>query len=66
MAFSFKNSRDQTYYLHKKVVKLRGSGKMQTIYFFARDTRPGSMDELPDGYKVKEVMRTGLPVLKKG
>ena len=66
MAYSFNNSRDQKYYLHKKTVKLRGSGKMQTIYFFARDQRPGAMNELPEGYKVKEVKRTGLPVLKKG
>ncbi len=66
MTFSFKNSRNQTYYLYKKIVKLRGSGKMQTIYFFARDQRSGGMDELPAGFKVKEVKRTGLPVLKKG
>lgn len=66
MAYSFKNTKNQTYYLHKKTVKLRGSGKMQTIYFFARDERPGAMDALPEGYKVKEVKRTGLPVLKKG
>ncbi len=66
MAYSFKNSQGQTYYLHKKAVKLRGSGKIQTIYFFARDQRSGSMDDLPAGYKVKEVQRTGLPVLKKG
>lgn len=66
MAFSYTNSRDQKYFLHKKTVKLRGSGKMQTIYFFARDQRSGQMDEVPAGFKVKEIKRTGLPVLKKG
>jgi hypothetical protein len=65
MAYEFKNSRGTTYYLHKKDVILRGSGKKQTIYFFARDVRPGSMDELPANMKVLEVKKTGLPVLKK-
>jgi hypothetical protein len=65
MAFSYKNKKDQTYFLHKTEVTLRGSGKHQTIYFFARETRKGSMDELPTGYKVVENKKTGLPVLKK-
>jgi hypothetical protein len=65
MAFEFTNSRGQKYYLHNKKVKLRGSGKEQTIYFFARDQRSGSLDAVPAGYMVKEVQRTGLPILKK-
>lgn len=65
MAFEFKNSRGTMYYLHKKDVILRGSGKKQTIYFFARDERPGSMDALPANMRVLEVKKTGLPVLKK-
>ena len=64
MAFSYTNKKSVTYYLHKKDVTLRG-GRLQTIYFFARDVRSGSMDSLPSGYKVIETERTGMPVLKK-
>ncbi len=35
------------------------------IYFFARDEREDSLDKVPDGYKVMETERTGMPVLKK-
>jgi hypothetical protein len=63
MAFSTKNSKGNTYYLHKKSVTLRG-GRQQTIYFFARDVRDGALDSVPSGYKVSE-SRNGLPVLKK-
>jgi hypothetical protein len=63
MAFSTKNSKGNTYYLHKKNVTLRG-GRQQTIYFFARDVRDGALDAVPSGYKVSE-SRNGLPVLKK-
>lgn len=65
MAFSYKNAKDQTYFLHMRDVILRGSGKKQRIYFFARVTGKGSLDEVPAGYKVIENKRTGLPVLKK-
>lgn len=65
MAFSYKNKKGDTYYLHSRAVTLRGSGKVQTIYFFARKESEGAMDTLPDAYMVKEVERTGLPVLKK-
>jgi len=64
MAFSYTNSKGQTYYLHKKDVTLK-NGRQQTIYFFARDVRDGAMDALPTGYKVIETERTGMPVLKK-
>ena len=64
MAFSFKNTKGVTYYLHFKDVTLRG-GKKQRIYFFARDVRDGSLDEVPAGYEVMETKRTGMPVLKK-
>ncbi len=64
MAYSFTNSKGVTYYLHFKDVTLRG-GKKQRIYFFARDVRDGSLDEVPAGYKVMETKRTGMPVLKK-
>lgn len=64
MAYSFTNSKGVVYYLHYKDVTLRG-GKEQRIYFFARDVRDGSLDEVPAGYKVIETQRTGMPVLKK-
>ena len=63
MAYSYKNSKGQTYYLHSRKVTLRGSGKEQTIYFFAREEKDGVMDDIPSGYSVKENTRTGLPVL---
>ena len=59
------NKKGDTYYLHSKDVTLRG-GRQQTIYFFARDVRSGSLDAVPAGYKVMETERTGMPVLKKG
>jgi uncharacterized membrane protein len=65
MAYSYKNSKGQTYYLHMRDVKLRGSGKTQRIYFFARETRSGSLNDVPTGYKVVENKKTGLPVLKR-
>jgi hypothetical protein len=64
MAYSYTNKKGDTYYLHSKDVTLRG-GRHQTIYFFAREVRDGSMDEVPAGYKVIETERTGMPVLKK-
>jgi hypothetical protein len=63
MAFSTKNSKGTTYYLHAKDVTLRG-GRKQRIYYFARDVRAGALDQVPTGYKVSE-SRNGLPVLKK-
>jgi hypothetical protein len=64
MAFSYTNSKGQTYYLHMKEVTLK-NGRQQTIYFFARDVRDGSLDAVPAGYEVMETQRTGMPVLKK-
>ena len=64
MAFSFTNSKSQTYYLHKKEVTLK-NGRKQTIFFFAREVRDGALDEVPAGYQVVETQRTGMPVLKK-
>lgn len=64
MAYSFKNSKGQTYYLHSKDVTLK-NGRRQTIYYFARDVRSGALDSVPGGYKVMETKRTGMPVLKK-
>ena len=64
MAYEFKNSRGVSYYLHSKQVNLKG-GRLQTIYFFARDVRPGALNEVPAGYVVKETTKTGMPILKK-
>ena len=63
MAFSHTNSKGQTYYLHSKDVTLRG-GRQQTIYFFAREVKPGALDELPAGKQIVENKRPGLPLLK--
>ena len=64
MAFSYKNSKGQQYYLHSKDVTLK-NGRKQTIYYFARDIRSGALDAVPAGYKVVETERTGMPVLKR-
>jgi hypothetical protein len=64
MAFAYKNSKGQEYFLHKRDVTLK-NGRKQTIYFFARDVRDGSLDAVPAGYQVIETSRTGMPVLKK-
>jgi hypothetical protein len=65
VAYSFTNSKGQTYYLHKKDVTLK-NGRRQTIYYFAREVRDGALDDVPAGYRVMETKRTGMPVLKKG
>jgi hypothetical protein len=64
MAYEFTNSKGVKYYLHFKDVNLKG-GRIQRIYFFARDVRPGSLDEVPAGFRVIETERTGMPILKK-
>lgn len=63
-AFSYTNKKGQTYYLHTRDVTLK-NGRVQTIYFFARDVRDGSLSAVPAGYMVVETSRTGMPVLKK-
>ena len=64
MAYAHKNSRGTTYYLHGKMVTLKG-GRQQQIYYFGKVAKAGAMDELPDGYTVIENKKTGLPILKK-
>lgn len=63
MAFSFTNSKDRTYFLHKRDTQLK-NGRTQTIYFFAKEIKDGSLDAVPEGYVVSE-SKNGLPVLKK-
>ncbi len=64
MAYEHTNSKGTKYYLHSKEVKLR-SGRMQRIYYFAKQAGSDAIDELPDGFTVVENQRTGLPTLKK-
>jgi len=63
MAFSYKNKRGDTYYLHARVTKSK-TGKDRTLYFFSKEQKAGVIDTVPSGYKVDET-QTGLPVLKK-
>ncbi len=63
-AYSYSNSKGQTYFLHKKDVTLK-NGRVQTIYFFARDVRNEAIGAVPAGYEVVETKRTGMPVLRK-
>jgi hypothetical protein len=65
MAFSYRNSKGQTYYLHAKVTK-RADGSQSKLFYFSKTPKPGeTLDTVPAGYQVAE-MKTGLPVLKKG
>jgi len=64
MAYEFVNSKGTKYFLHFKDVKLRG-GKIQRIYYFAKDKKSGVLDEVPSGYKVIETEKAGLPLLAK-
>jgi hypothetical protein len=66
LTYQYTNNKGTKYYLHEKQVTLRGSGKQQRIFFFAKDVRDGALDEVPTGYEVVENKRTGLPVLRRG
>ena len=63
MAFSFKNAKGITYFLHSSS-KTTSTGKTQTLYFFSKEQKAGVLDAVPTGYKVAETAN-GLPVLKK-
>ena len=62
--YCYTTAKGKTYYLHSKDVQLK-NGRIQTIYFFARDVRDGALSEVPAGYEVMETQRTGMPVLKR-
>lgn len=64
MVFTTVNSKGQTYYLHGRMVTLRG-GRQQQIYFFAREEKDGALDAIPEGMEQMENKRTGLPMLRK-
>ncbi len=63
MAFSYKNSKGTTYFLHASTRQLK-SGAEQKLYFFSKEVKTGALDAVPNGYQVVE-SKTGLPVLKK-
>ena len=63
MAYAFTNSKGVTYYLHTKK-STTSTGKERTLFFFSKEVKEGTLDAVPQGYKVVE-MKTGLPVLKK-
>ena len=63
MAFSYTNSKGTTYYLHTKK-STTSTGKERTLFYFAKEVKEGTLDSVPEGYRVVE-MKTGLPVLKK-
>ena len=63
MAFSFTNSKGNTYYLHSKAVNLK-NGLVRNIYFFAKRFKAGAVDSVPQGYEPLEV-KSGMPVLRK-
>lgn len=62
MAYSYKNSKGQTYFLHARKVGKAGTGQ---LFYFAKEAKADAVDKLPDGYKVIESDRTGLPIVKK-
>jgi hypothetical protein len=63
MAYSVKNTKGTTYYLHQRETTLK-NGRSQTIYFFAKEPKDGVLEAVPSGYQVSET-KNGLPVLKK-
>jgi len=64
MSFTHLNTKGTTYHLNKKDVTLKSTGRVQTIYYFSKDSRDTASAK-PDGYHVKENSRTGLPFLTK-
>ncbi len=63
MAYSVKNSKGNTYYLHSTIRDLK-DGKKQSLYFFAKTLKDGALEKVPDGYEVGE-SKSGLPFLKR-
>ena len=65
MAFSYTNSKGQTYYLHSKQVTLKGNLQMQIYYFKREVDSEFAIDALPEGREVVENKRTGLPLVRR-
>jgi hypothetical protein len=64
MAYSYKNSRGQTYYLHSRKAG-RGGTSNRDLFYFAKEAKENALDKMPEGYEVVESERTGLPILRK-
>ncbi len=65
MAYSVKSNKSgKEYYLHLREQK-RKDGGITKLYYFAGEVRDDAVDALPEGYKVVENERTGLPFLKR-
>lgn len=65
MAYAYTNKKGQTYFLHEKMVTLRGNNRQQRIFFFALKPKEGALDAVPDGWAVADDNPSGMPVLKK-
>lgn len=64
MAFSYTNSKGNTYFLHTKK-SMTSTGKERSLFYFSKELREGeALDAVPAGYTVAE-MKTGMLVLKK-
>ena len=64
MAYSYTNSKGNTYYLHTKK-STTSTGKERTLFYFSKELKPDeALDAVPAGYTVAE-MKTGMLVLKK-
>jgi len=64
MAFSYTNSKGNTYYLHTKK-SMTSTGKERTLFYFSKELKQEeALDAVPAGYSVAE-MKTGMLVLKK-
>lgn len=62
MPFTFKNSKGDLYYLHSTSAGKNNEGE---LFYFAKSAGSNVIDDLPDGFKVIESDRTGLPVVKR-
>lgn len=54
MVFEYANSKGKKYYLHKR----------EKLFYFAGAKGPNACD-FPDGFKIVENQKTGLPMLKR-
>ena len=64
MAFSYTNSKGNTYFLHTKK-SMTSTGKERTLFYFSKEMRQEeALHAVPAGYMVAE-MKTGMLVLKK-
>lgn len=60
--FTVQNKRGQTFYLHEKIVTIRGGNRCR-IYYFARAAGGGAISSVPSGYHVTMVGGSDLPGL---